>query len=235
MFNPKVLIFGYADVLQVKGATTLGSKAMLNGMNLERITEISQTLKDGSWTPGVARGVWALKKKAGETSLLMVLPIKDKIVASAMKIVFNIIFEKPKSLDMLSKDRYFHNFSYGFRPNKGCHSALGVIVTWGFASWFIKADLEKCYDTINQKRLLFILEQSFKDPLMRDTLNKFFKMPVKNVEKGGADTSKGVGVPHGNPLSPFLVNICLNEFDYFMDDLKKEIDKGISVNTITKE
>jgi retron-type reverse transcriptase len=236
MFSPQILIFAYADVLKAKGANTQGGdKATLDGINLKRITEISQALMNGSWSPGVGRRVLIPKKKAGENRPLTVLPPMDKIVASAIKIVLNVIFEKHESLDMLPKHRYFHNFSHGFRPNRGCHSALDVIVTWGLAPWFIKADIEKCYDTIDQKRLLSILKKSFTDQLMLDTLNKFFKMSVKDVEKGGPDTSKGIGLPQGNPLSPLLANVYLNEFDYFIDDLKKEIDKGTPNNTTTKE
>jgi retron-type reverse transcriptase len=159
----------------------------------------------------------------------------DKIVATAIKIVFNAIFERTKGLDMLPECRYFHNFNHGFRPNRGCHSALDIIITWGLSPWFIKADVEKCYDTIDQKRLLSILKQSFEDQLLLDTLNKFFKMPIKDIDKGGPDPSKGIGVPQGNPLSPLLANIYLNEFDHFIYNLKKEIDKGTPTNTTTKE
>lgn len=51
-------------------------------------------------------------------------------------------------------------------------------------------------------------------------------MPVKDLDLGGPDTSKGVGVPQGNPLSPLLANAYLNELDHFIDLLKKEVDKG---------
>jgi hypothetical protein len=235
MFDPQVLIFGYEDVLKVKGVITLSSKVMLNGISLKRIIEIAQVLQKGSWIPGVARRVRVFKKKSSESSFFIVLSMKDKIVASAITIVFNIIFEKHKSLDMSFKNRYFYTISYGFCSNKGPHSALSAITTWGFASWFIKADIEKCYDTINQKRFLLILEKLFKDPLMLSILNKFFNISVINVEKGEADTSKSIGVLQGNPLSSLLVNICLNEFDYFMDDLKKEIHTGTFVNIVAKK
>ena len=69
---------------------------------------------------------------------------------------------------------------------------------------------------------------------MVDTLYKFFNMPVKDLNLEGPDTSKGVGVPQGNPLSPLLANVYLNELDYFMNRLKKEVDKG-SPGETTKE
>ena len=120
---------------------------------------------DGSWKPKNARRIMIPKKKIGEFRPLTILAPLDKIVASAMKIVLNIIFEKHKSLDTLPKNRYFNSFSHGFRPNRGVHSALDVIVTWGLAPWFIKADIMKCYDTIDQKRLISILKESFDNQL----------------------------------------------------------------------
>jgi retron-type reverse transcriptase len=235
IFDPRILIFAYADVLKAKGANTEGGdNTNLDGINLQRITELSQSLMNESWKPRIARRIMIPKKKKGEFRPLTILSPLDKIVASAMKIVLNVIFEKHKRLDTLPKNRYFHNSSHGFRPNRGCHSALDVTITWGLAPWFIKADIMKCYDTIDQKRLTSILKESFDDQLFIDTLNKVLKTPVKGVEQGGPDTSKGIGVPQGNPLSPILANIYLNEFDHFMDSLKKEVDKG-TPGGVTKE
>lgn len=231
-----MLTFAYADVLKAKGANTPGgNKTTLDGINLKKIGEISQALFDGSWKPGLARRILISKKKPGDYRPLTVISFRDKIVANAMKIVFNIIFERPESLDMLPKQQYFHDSNHGFRPNRSCHSALDIVITWGLAPWFIKADVAKCYDTIDQKRLLSILKKSFKDQVLLDILNKFFKMPIKDVHKGGPDPSEGLGVPQGNPLSPLLANVYLNEFDSFIQNLKKEIDKGTPKNLTTKE
>lgn len=236
MFSPQMLTFAYADVLKAKRANTPGgNNTTLNGINLEKIGKISQALLSGSWKPGLARRILISKKKPGDYRPLTVISPKDKIVANAMKIVFNIIFERPESLNMLPEQQYFHDSNHGFRPNRGCHSALDIIITWGLAPWFIKADIEKCYDTIDQKRLLSILKKSFKDQLMLDTLNKLFKMPIKDVHKGGPDFSKGLGVPQENPLSLLLANVYLNEFDSFIKNLKKEVNKGTPKSLTTEE
>jgi retron-type reverse transcriptase len=230
--DPRVLIFAYADVIKAKGANTEGGdSSTLDDMNLERILKLSKELRDGSWQAGIARRVMIPKPGTTDKRPLTVLSPYDKIVASAIKIVLNAIFEKQKGLDKLPSDRYFHTFSHGFRPNRGCHSALDVTMTWGLSPWLIKADIQKCYDTIDQKRLISILRESIDDQFMVDTLYKFFNMPVKNLNLGGPDTSKGIGVPQGNPLSPLLANVYLNELDHFMGRLKKEVDKGIPGQT----
>jgi len=204
-------------------------------MNFKRLQNLSEELINGSWLAGIARRVMIPKPGTNDKRALTVLPPHDKIVANAIKIVFNMIFERHKGLDNLSSNRYFHTFSHGFRPNRGCHSALDIIITWGLTPWLIKADIVKCYDTIDQKRLISILKESIEDQFMIDTLYKLFNMPVKNLELGGPDTSKGVGVPQGNPLSPLLANVYLNELDQFMDLLKKEVDKGSPIGITTKE
>ena len=233
--DPRVLIFAYADVIKAKRANTEGGdSSTFNDMNLERIMKLSKELRDGSWQAGTAQRVMIPKLGTIDKSPLTVLSLYDKIVANAIKIVLNAIFEKQKGLDKLPNDRYFHTFSHGFRPNRGCHSALDVTMTWGLSPWLIKADIYKCYDTIDQKRLISILRESIDDQILVETLYKFFNMPVKNLDLGGPDTSKGVGVPQGNPLSPLLANVYLNELDHFIDRLKKEVDKGSPGQTSVK-
>jgi retron-type reverse transcriptase len=162
-------------------------------MNLERILNLSKELVDGTWRAGIARRVMISKPGTDDRRPLTVLSPYDKIVASAIKIVLNAIFEKQNGLDKLPKERYFHTFSHGFRPNRGCHSALDVTVTWGLSPWLIKADIKKCYDSIDQKRLVSILGKSVKDQILVDTLYKLFNMPVKNLNLGGPDTSRVSG------------------------------------------
>lgn len=223
-------------MIKAKSANTKGGdNTSLDGINIEKILEVSRSLMNGSWRPGVARRVLIPKRKSGESRPLTVLSPYDKVVANAIKIVLNFIFEKYDGLDMLLRERYFHNSSHGFRQNRGCHSALKAATLWGLAPWVIQADIYKCFDTIDQKRLVSLLNNTFEDQLLVDTIYKLFQAPVKGVEKGGPDTSKGVGVPQGNPLSPLLANVYLNELDHFIGLLKDEIDKGKQGSLTTKE
>lgn len=176
-----------------------------------------------------------IPKRDRSLRALTVLSPYDKVVTMAIKIVLELIYEKHEGLDMMEERRYFNNFSHGFRPLRGCHSALEVTITWGLCAWFVKADIKGCFDNIDQKRLLSILGESCQDQMLKDTLYKIFKTPVKDKDKGGPDTSKGIGLPQGNPLSQVLANIYLNELDWFVNDLKEEVNKGTPSNTTTKE
>jgi retron-type reverse transcriptase len=235
MFSPEMLIFAYAEVIKAKGANTRGGdEASLDGISHVRIEALSKELLRGEWKPGIARRVMIPKRDRSLRALTVLSPY-DKVVTMAIKIVLELIYEKHEGLDMMEERRYFNNFSHGFRPLRGCHSALEVTITWGLCAWFVKADIKGCFDNIDQKRLLSILGESCQDQMLKDTLYKIFKTPVKDKDKGGPDTSKGIGLPQGNPLSPVLANIYLNELDWFVNDLKEEVNKGTPSNTTTKE
>jgi retron-type reverse transcriptase len=69
------------------------------------------------------------------------------IVQKAMQLTLQAIFE-PSFLDC----------SHGFRPNKGCHTALKTIKpNFKGINWVIEADIEKCFDNIDHKVLLNLL------------------------------------------------------------------------------
>jgi len=158
----------------------------------------------------------------------------NTIAASGINIVLNTIFEKHQGLGMLPEERYFNRFNHLFRPTRGYRDALGAVKTWGLSSWFMAVSINKFWETIDQKKLISILNKSIKDQIMVDTLYKLFKVPIINLSEGGLTERKGVGVPPNNPLSSFLANIYLNEFDHFVCGLKRKVIKGVP-REITKK
>lgn len=236
IFDCNTLIYAYGDLVKSKGANTKeGDSINLDGINTGGIIALSDELRNGFWKASAARRILIPKKRSGETRPLTILAPYDKIVATAIQIVLNLIFEMHDGLNMLPKDRYFAESSHGFRPNRGCHTALNVITTWGLGKWLIPADISRCLDTIDQKRLMSIIGESIEDQVLIDTFYKFFNVKIKGVEEDSLDTNKGIGVPQGNPFSPLLANIYLNEFDQFVMLLKKEVDKGTVLPRNTKE
>jgi retron-type reverse transcriptase len=177
----------------------------------------------------------SLKKRPDGLRPLTIVSTLDKIVATAIKIIFTFIFENSRKFNPLPNERCFQDASHGFRSGRSCHTALNTILRWELTTWFIKADIKNCYNTIDQKRLMSILDMSIKDQFLRNTLYKIFQSPVKDLNKNGPDCSKGVGVPQGNPISPVLANLYLNELDHFMVNLKKELNKSNARDTLTPE
>jgi RNA-directed DNA polymerase len=103
----------------------------------------------------------------------------------------------------------FEPASYGFRPGRGCHDAIGAIynVCAGPAAkrtWALDADLAAAFDRIDHSFLLGQLE-SFP---ARDMIAGWLKAGLFEAGKGFAPTEEGT--PQGGVISPLLLNVALH-------------------------
>jgi retron-type reverse transcriptase len=58
----------------------------------------------------------------------------------------------------------FSDHSHGFRPVRGCHTALSEIkTTWTGTKWFIEGDIKGCFDHISHEKLIDILKENIQD------------------------------------------------------------------------
>ena len=64
---------------------------------------------------------------------------------------------------MLSKgyERYFSEYSYGFRPNRSQHMAIEKVLEYlnEGCEWVVDLDIEKYFDTVNHDKLISILRE----------------------------------------------------------------------------
>jgi RNA-directed DNA polymerase len=103
----------------------------------------------------------------------------------------------------------FEPKSYGFRPGRGCHDAIGAIYNTCKGSrakrvWALDADLAAAFDKIDHPRLLAALG-SFP---ARDMIHGWLKAGVFEKGKGFAPTEEGT--PQGGVISPLLLNVALH-------------------------
>jgi len=112
-----VLMLAYELIKSKPGNMTPGSnKETLDGMDKGWIERTSKLLRAGRFKFGLARRTLIPKVgKSGERPLTMASP-REKVAQKAMAIVLNEVFE-PR----------FLKYSHGFRPKRGCHSALQMI------------------------------------------------------------------------------------------------------------
>lgn len=71
-------------------------------------------------------------------------------------------------------------------------------------------DLEKFFDTVCQSKLIEILSRTIKDGRVISLIHKYLNAGV--ISRGIVEKT-GMGMPQGEPLSPLLSNIMLNELD----------------------
>lgn len=206
----------YQKIKSNPGVMARGSSnETLDGLNENWFIKTSERFKDGSFQFKPARRLMILKPNKPGKSPLTISDSRDEIVQQAMKMVLEQIYE-PKFLET----------SHGFRPFKGCHSALESIrMNWTGISWFLEFDVEKCYDSINRKRLVSILKEDIEDQRFMDLISKLFNVGVLGWNEGeGPDP--GEGISQGSVLSPLLANIYLHKLDVEVASICSEYHNG---------
>ncbi|HEX5296875.1 MAG TPA: reverse transcriptase/maturase family protein, partial [Streptosporangiaceae bacterium] len=68
--------------------------------------------------------------------------------------------------------------SHGFRPGRGCHTALTEVAkTWKGTTWFIELDIAQCFDRLDHSVMLGILSENIRD-------NRFLRL-IKGMLRAG--------------------------------------------------
>jgi group II intron reverse transcriptase/maturase len=119
----------------------------------------------------------------------------------------------------------FSHHSHGFRPGRGCHTALKEIYrTWTGTAWFIEGDISQCFDKLDHHVLMSMLRETIHD-------NRFLRL-VENLLKAGyledwKYNATYSGTPQGGIVSPLLANIYLDRLDKFVEKtLLPEFNRG---------
>lgn len=206
--NPTILYQAYGTIKSNPGNMVHGSdKETLDGINLKWFKEASQALMCEAYQPKPVRRVY-IPKANGKKRPFGISSPRDKIIQQAMLFILETILE-PK----------FSDLSHGFRPNKGCHTALKQIREWKGVAWFIEGDIKGFFDNINHQKLENLLKNHFNEA-------RFFHLYWKFVKAGYIewDSNKmnfiasDVGVPQGSIISPILSNLILHELDKFIEE-----------------
>lgn len=167
----------------------------------EVLAKLSAALLEGTYQPGEIRRVWIPKGGGGQRGL-GIPNVVDRVVQEAVRGVLEPLYEPT-----------FHPSSHGFRPNRGCQTAIAeasVCVQEGF-EWVVDMDLEKFFDRVHHQRLLARLALRVDDKRLLVLIGRMLKAEV--VLPDGVKVSTDEGVPQGGPLSPLLSNVVLSELD----------------------
>jgi group II intron reverse transcriptase/maturase len=204
LFNRNLYFEAYAKIYRNAGAMTHGvTDETPDGMSLEKIDAIIEALRYEryEWLP--ARRVY-IPKKTGKKRPLGMPVWSDKLVQEVIRTVLNAYYEPQ-----------FSEHSHGFRPDRGCHTALREIYhKWIGTTWFIEGDISKCFDTLDHELLLKTLEENIHD-------GRFIKLMKNLLDAGYMEdwtfNRTLSGVPQGGIVSPLLSNILLNKLDMFVE------------------
>lgn len=142
-----------------------------------------------------------IPKPNGETRLLGVPTVVDRVIQQAIAQVLTPLF-----------DKQFHDDSYGFRPNR--YGEMGILKALDYMNegfeWVVDIDLERFFDTVHHDRLMNIVSRTVDDG---DVISLIRKYLVSGIVIDNNYKESTIGTPQGGNLSPLLSNIMLNELD----------------------
>ena len=183
----------------VDGVKSLSPKARFSLVkNLNLGSKVSPT-----------RRVWIPKPGTEEKRPLGIPTMKDRALQALVKLALEPEWEAR-----------FEPNSYGFRPGRSCHDAIGAIyVSINQKPKFVlDADISKCFDRIDHEALLRKLNTS---PTIRRQVRAWLKAGVMD---GGQLFPTSEGTPQGGVISPLLANIALHGMEERIKDFAKTLD-----------
>src|SRR3954447_1939087 len=204
LYNRDLYLRAYGRIYRNDGAMTPGSTPeTVDAMSPEKIGAIIGLLRQERyrWTP--VRRTY-IPKKSGKLRPLGIPTWSDKLLQEVIRSLLEAYYEPQ-----------FSQHSHGFRPGRGCHTALAeVSESWRGTTWFIEGDISQCFDRLDHAMLRSIIAEDIRD-------NRFLRLIDGLLQAGYLEEWRYhatlSGAPQGGVLSPLLSNIYLDRLDRYVE------------------
>ena len=133
LFNPQLYLLAYGRLYSNHGAMTPGVDGeTVDGMSQIKIARIIDALRHERYRFTPVKRVY-IRKRTGRC-VRWVCRRSDKLVGEVIRLLLEAYYEPQ-----------FSGRSHGFRPGRGCHTALSeVAVKRTGTTWFIEGDIARC-------------------------------------------------------------------------------------------
>jgi group II intron reverse transcriptase/maturase len=215
LFNPQLYLLAYGRIYSNKGAMTPGPDAeTADGMTMGKIERIIDAVRHERYRFRPVRRRY-IPKKDGKQRPLGLPAWSDKLLGEVVRLLLEAYYEPQFSVH-----------SHGYRPRRGCHTALREVArTWTGTTWFIEGDISRCFDRLDHQVMLRTLGEKIHD-------NRLLRLIGQMLQAGYLQNwvwnTTLSGVPQGGVVSPILSNIYLDRLDKFVETaLLPEYTRGV--------
>ena len=175
----------------------------MDGMSREKINTMIDLIRHERWRWTPVKRIY-IPKRNGKLRPLGLPSWSSKVMQEVVRQLLDAYFE-PR----------FSEHSHGFRPGRGCHTALSEIVpTWKGVHWYIEGDISDCFGSLDHGVLMNILGESVHD-------SRFLRLIRHMLQAGYVEEWRWhetlSGAPQGGVCSPILSNIYLDKLDTFVE------------------
>lgn len=168
-----------------------------------RATELDalrSALVGGTYRPQPVKQIMVPKTNGGLRPLAL-WALRDRVAQRTLYDLLAPVFEPT-----------FLPCSFGFRPGQSVQDAVTALAALRDRNlrWVVDADIKDCFDSIPTPRLMGLVKQRVKDPLVLRYVGGWLNAHLLNSADG---VPRKAGASQGNVLSPLLANIYLHEVD----------------------
>ena len=194
------------EVIRNKGAGGIDNMSVdsLKEYLTNNRSSLEESIRNCKYYPQPIRGK-EIPKSNGKFRTLGIPTVVDRMLQQA---VLRILMPKYEYM--------FSVYSYGFRPKKNTHQAIGKSLDYINSGYqhIVEIDLKSFFDEVDHVLLLQILYRKIKCKATMTLLRRWLRTPIL---LDGKLVKRRKGVPQGSPISPLFSNIILHELDEFME------------------
>lgn len=189
-----------------KGAAGIDGETIeeFEGDLKNNLYKVWNRMSSGSYIPPPVRTVGIPKHGGGERKL-GIPTVSDRVAQMVVKMQLEPDVEP-----------LFHADSYGCRPFKSAHDAIGQARKrcWTY-DWVLDLDIKGFFDNIPNGLMLKAVRKHAKEQWVVLYIERWLKAPSQDVD--GNLTPREKGTPQGGVISPLLANLFLHyAFDAWM-------------------
>jgi len=180
----------------------------------ENLRALLEAFRSGSYHAPPVRRHLIPKGDGVGTRAIGIPTFEDKVLQRAVAMLLEAVYEEE-----------FLDCSYGFRPGRSAHQALGSVWrrTMGQrGGWVLEVDIRSFFDELDPVHLRSFLDRRVRDGVIRRSIDKWLRA---GVLEGGQVHHPHTGTPQGGVISPLLANIYLHEVldRWFEEEVKPRL------------